>query len=116
MLFGHVEKPEHIVDHIIRIRELNKDTNGFTTFIPLKFSLENTELEQKHMIQRESPSTYDLRVIAVSRILLSDVLNNISVYWIALGKKLSSSCSSLRWQRFSRDSVFRGDIQSNRKA
>lgn len=89
MLFGHIEKPEHIVDHIIRIRELNKDTNGFTTFIPLKFSLENTELEQKHMIQRESPSTYDLRVIAVSRILLSDVLNNISVYWIALGKKLA---------------------------
>lgn len=89
MLFGHVEKPEHIVDHILRIRELNKRTNGFTTFIPLKFSLENTELEQKHLIQRESPSTYDLRVIAVSRILLSKVLNNISVYWIALGKKLA---------------------------
>ena len=44
MLFGHIEKPEHIVDHIIRIRELNKDTNGFTTFIPLKFSLENTRI------------------------------------------------------------------------
>lgn len=89
MLFGHIEKPEHIVDHIIRIRELNKNTNGFTTFIPLKFSLENTELEKKHMIQRESPSTYDMRVIAISRILLSNVLNNISVYWIALGKKLA---------------------------
>jgi aminodeoxyfutalosine synthase len=89
MLFGHVEKPEHIVDHIIRIRELHKNTNGFTTFIPLKFSLENTELEKNHMIQRESPSTYDLRVIAVSRILLSNVLKNISVYWVALGKKLA---------------------------
>lgn len=89
MLFGHIEKPEHIVDHIIRIKELNKKTNGFTTFIPLKFSLENTELEQKELIQRESPSIYDLRVIAVSRILLSNILNNISVYWIALGKKLA---------------------------
>ena len=89
MLFGHVEKPEHIVDHIIRIRELHKTTQGFTTFIPLKFSLENTELEKNHMLQRESPSTYDLRIIAVSRILLSNVLNNISVYWIALGKKLA---------------------------
>lgn len=89
MLFGHVEKPEHIVDHIIRIRELHKNTNGFTTFIPLKFSLENTELENNQVIQRESPSTYDLRVIAISRILLSNVLNNISVYWIALGKKLA---------------------------
>lgn len=41
------------------------------------------------LIQRESPSVYDLRVIAVSRILLSNILNNISVYWIALGKKLA---------------------------
>lgn len=89
MLFGHVEKPEHIVDHVIRVRELHKKTKGFTTFIPLKFSLENTELEQKGMVTAESPSPYDLRVIAVSRLLLAGVLNNISVYWVALGKKVA---------------------------
>jgi aminodeoxyfutalosine synthase len=89
MLFGHVEKPEHIVDHIIKIRELHKKTKGFTTFIPLKFSLENTPLEQKGLVTAESPSTYDLRVIAVSRLLLANVLNNISVYWVALGKKVA---------------------------
>ena len=89
MLFGHVEKPEHIVDHVIKIRDLHKVTKGFTTFIPLKFSLENTELEQKGMVTAESPSQYDLRVIAVSRLLLAKVLNNISVYWVALGKKVA---------------------------
>jgi aminodeoxyfutalosine synthase len=89
MLFGHVEKPEHVVDHVIRIRELHKKTRGFTTFIPLKFSLENTELEQKGLVTAESPSTYDLRVIAVSRLLLANVLNNVSVYWVALGKKVA---------------------------
>jgi aminodeoxyfutalosine synthase len=89
MLFGHIEKPEHIVDHILKIRDLHKKTKGFTTFIPLKFSLDNTELEQKEIIVRESPSTYDLRIIAVSRILLANVLDNISVYWVALGKKLA---------------------------
>ena len=89
MLFGHVEKPEHIVDHVIKIRELHKKTNGFTTFIPLKFSLENTELEQKGLVIAESPATYDLRVIAVSRLLLANVVNNISVYWVALGKKIA---------------------------
>lgn len=89
MLFGHVEKPEHIVDHVINIRELNKKTKGFTTFIPLKFSLENTELEQKGLVTAESPATYDLRVIAVSRLLLANVLNNVSVYWVALGKKVA---------------------------
>lgn len=73
----------------MKIRELHKKTKGFTTFIPLKFSLDNTELEQKEIITRESPSTYDLRVIAVSRLLLANVLDNISVYWVALGKKLA---------------------------
>jgi aminodeoxyfutalosine synthase len=89
MLFGHVEKLEDIVDHILKIRDLHKKTNGFNTFIPLKFSLDNTELEQNGIISMESPSTYDLRVIAVSRLLLSNVLNNISIYWVALSKKLA---------------------------
>lgn len=89
MLFGHIEKPEHIIDHIIKIRELNKKTHGFNTFIPLKFSLENTELEKKKLIVRESPSTYDLRIIAIARLLLKDVLDNISVYWVSLGKKIA---------------------------
>ena len=89
MLFGHIEKPEHIVDHILKIRETHKKTKGFITFIPLKFSLDNTELEYKGIITGESPSTYDLRIIAVSRLLLANVLNNISVYWVALGKKLA---------------------------
>lgn len=89
MLFGHVEKPEHVVDHVIKIRDLHKKTGGFTTFIPLKFSLENTELEQKGLITAESPSPYDLRVIAVSRLLLGDTLRNLSIYWVALGKKIA---------------------------
>jgi aminodeoxyfutalosine synthase len=89
MLFGHLEKPEHVVEHILQIRDLQKKTHGFTTFIPLKFSLENTELEQKGFIKAESPATYDLRVIAISRLLLGNVLDNLSVYWVALGKKLA---------------------------
>jgi aminodeoxyfutalosine synthase len=89
MLFGHIEKPEDIVDHIIKLRELNKKTHGFTTFIPLKFSLENTELEKQHTLTAESPSTYDLRIIALSRLLFYEGLKNISVYWVALGKKLA---------------------------
>ena len=89
MLFGHVEKPEHIVDHLIKLREVQKRTKGFITFIPLKFSLENTELEQKGLVTSESASTYDLRVIALSRLMLAGCLDNISVYWVALGKKLA---------------------------
>ena len=89
MLYGHIEKPEHIIDHLIKIRDLQKKTNGFITLIPLKFSLDNTELEQKHLVNNECSSVYDLRVIALSRLMLANVLNNISVYWVAYGKKLA---------------------------
>ena len=89
MLYGHIEKPEHVIDHLIKIRELQKRTNGFLTFIPLKFSLDNTELENEHQVTQECSSLYDLKVIALSRLMLAGVLNNISVYWVAYGKKLA---------------------------
>ena len=89
MLYGHIEKPEHIIDHLLKIRDLQKKTNGFITFIPLKFSLDNTELEQKKLVRHESSSIYDLKIIALSRLMLAGSLNNISVYWVAYGKKLA---------------------------
>ncbi len=88
MLYGHIEEPKHIIDHIIRLRELQKRSNGFLTFIPLRFSPDNTELVIKHKIKDRSP-LYDLKVIAIARLLLANYINNISVYWIALGKKLA---------------------------
>ena len=89
MLYGHIEKPDHIVDHLLKIRNLQKKTGGFLTLIPLKFSLDNTELEQKNMLKQECSSIYDLKVIALSRLMLAGYLNNISVYWVADGKKLA---------------------------
>ena len=89
MLYGHIEKPEHVIDHLLKIRELQKKTGGFITFIPLKFSLDNTDLEKEHLVTNESSSVYDLKVIAISRLMLANVLNNISVYWVAYGKKLA---------------------------
>jgi len=89
MLYGHIEEPKHVVDHLIKIRELQKKTNGFITLIPLKFSLENTELEKKNQLTQECSSIYDLKVIALSRLMLAGFLNNISVYWVADGKKLA---------------------------
>ena len=89
MLYGHIEKPQHVIDHLIKIRELQKKTGGFITFIPLKFSLDNTELEQQGLVKHESSSIYDLKIIATSRLMLAGALDNISVYWVAFGKKLA---------------------------
>ena len=80
MLYGHVEKPFHRVDHLIRLRELQDETGGFQTFIPLAFHPENTGLS--HI---KKPSAFDdLRTMAISRLML-DNIPHIKAYWIMLG-------------------------------
>ena len=80
MLYGHIEKPYHRIDHLIRLRELQDETNGFQTFIPLAFHPENTGLD--HI---EKPTALeDLRTLAISRLMLDNV-PHIKAYWIMLG-------------------------------
>jgi aminodeoxyfutalosine synthase len=80
MLYGHVEKPFHRVDHLLRLRELQDETGGFQTFIPLAFHPENTGLS--HI--KKPTAIEDLRTMAISRLLL-DNIDHIKAYWIMLG-------------------------------
>ena len=80
MLYGHVEGPWHRIDHLLRLRELQDQTGGFQTFIPLAFHPENTKLSH---ITKPS-SLVDLRVMAASRLFL-DNFPHIKAYWIMLG-------------------------------
>src|SRR3954453_1570595 len=82
MLYGHIEKAEHRIDHLIRLRELQDKTGGFQTFIPLAFHPDNTRLDH---IQKPSGVT-DLRVMAVSRLML-DNFPHVKAYWVMLGIK-----------------------------
>src|SRR5262245_11072247 len=82
MLYGHIEKPWHRVDHLCRLRELQDETGGFQTFIPLAFHPENTGLDH---IPKPSGLT-DLKVMALSRIML-DNFDHVKAYWIMLGEK-----------------------------
>jgi aminodeoxyfutalosine synthase len=70
MLYGHIEKPYHRVDHLIRLRELQDETGGFQTFIPLAFHPDNTGLA--HL--RKPSAMEDLRTLAVSRIMLEIIV------------------------------------------
>lgn len=84
MLIGHVEKPEHRVDHLHRLRQLQDETGGFTAFVPLAFHPENTKLA--HLT---GPSGYDmLKTLAVARLYLDNV-EHIKAYWILMGMKLA---------------------------
>jgi Thiamine biosynthesis enzyme ThiH and related uncharacterized enzymes len=71
MMFGHIEKPEHIVEHLERVRRIQDETGGFTAFIPWTFKKGNTMLD--HI--EEASSVYYLKVLALSRIYLDNFKN-----------------------------------------
>lgn len=80
MLYGHVEQPYHRIDHLVRLRQLQDETGGFQTFIPLAFHPDHTGLS--HL--PKPSSLLDLRTVAVSRLMLDNV-PHIKAYWIMLG-------------------------------
>ncbi len=82
MLYGHIEKGHHRIDHLVRLRELQDETGGFQTFIPLAFHPDNTKLSH---IPKASGLT-DLRVMAISRLML-DNFPHVKAYWVMLGIK-----------------------------
>ena len=84
MLYGHVERPAEIVDHLLRLRELQDETGGFNSFIPLSFQPANTKLADL-----PGPSGYDdLLMLAVGRLVL-DNFRHIKAFWINVGLKLA---------------------------
>src|SRR5207245_1605689 len=78
LLYGHVETYEERVDHLLRLRAQQDETGGFLAFIPLAFHPENTVFERRGF--RFTTGADDLKMIAVSRLLL-DNIPNIKAYW-----------------------------------
>jgi len=77
MLFGHVEEREHRIDHMMRIRKLQDETNGFNAFIPLVYQTENNYLNIKNPITANEV----LKTMAIARIVLDNV-PNLKAYWV----------------------------------
>jgi aminodeoxyfutalosine synthase len=84
MLYGHVENDEDRIDHLLRLRAVQDETNGFQTFIPLAFHPENTALA--HL--PKTTGMLDIRQIAVSRLIL-DNFPHIKAYWQMLTPKIA---------------------------
>jgi aminodeoxyfutalosine synthase len=84
MLYGHIETPAEVADHLLRLRDLQDETDGFNAFIPLSFQPANTQLADL-----PGPSGYDdLLILAVSRLVL-DNFRHIKAFWINVGLKLA---------------------------
>ncbi|MEO7044187.1 MAG: aminofutalosine synthase MqnE [Ferruginibacter sp.] len=82
MLYGHIEKFEHRIDHMRKLRDLQDKTNGFNTFIPLKFRNSNNDMSDVP----ESSVTEDMRLYAIARIYL-DNFPHMKAYWPMLGRQ-----------------------------
>jgi aminodeoxyfutalosine synthase len=86
MLYGHVETYEERVDHLLRLREVQDETGGFLEVIPLAFHPHNTVFERRGWTF--TPGSDDLKLIAVSRLLLDNV-PHVKAYWIMMGLPLA---------------------------
>jgi aminodeoxyfutalosine synthase len=84
MLYGHIETEEDRVDHLLKLRALQDDTQGFVTFIPLAFHPDNTPLE--HI--PKTTGLLDIKNIAVARLML-DNIPHIKAYWIMMTPKIA---------------------------
>lgn len=84
LLYGHIETEEEVIDHLLKLRELQDETGGFQAFIPLPFHPENTMMDSF-----KRPTAFDqLRMFCVSRLML-DNFEHIKAYWIMVGLKTS---------------------------
>ncbi|MFN3325262.1 MAG: aminofutalosine synthase MqnE [Bryobacteraceae bacterium] len=95
MLYGHIENEEDRVDHLVRLRELQDETNGFVTFIPLAFHPDNTPLQ--HI--PKTTGFADIKNIAVARLML-DNIPHIKAYWIMMTPRIAQIA-----QRFGADDI-----------
>jgi len=84
LLYGHIEKYEHRIDHMERLRQLQDKTKGFNTFIPLKFRNEGNDMSNIP----ESTMANDLKMYAISRLYL-DNFPHVKAYWPMLGRDIA---------------------------
>lgn len=89
LLYGHVETAADRVDHMLMLRELQDETGGFSTFIPLAWHPDNTALGRELALEgRRTGGVDDLKALAVGRLLLDNV-PHIKTHWIMVTTKLS---------------------------
>jgi FO synthase subunit 2 len=92
MMFGHIESARDRVNHIAKIREIQKDTGGFTEFVPLNFIASEAPMYKHNLhenIQQGASAKDVLLTHAIARIMLNNYINNIQMSWVKEGQKMS---------------------------
>ncbi len=84
LLYGHIETHEERVEHCLRLREVQDETGGFMSFIPLAYQVGKTRV-----VERQASAVEDLKTIAIARLLL-DNFPHIKAYWVTMGEEIAS--------------------------
>ncbi|HEX8814370.1 MAG TPA: 5-amino-6-(D-ribitylamino)uracil--L-tyrosine 4-hydroxyphenyl transferase CofH [Terriglobales bacterium] len=92
LMYGHVETPEHWMNQILMFREIQRQTGGFTEFVPLGFVHQNTLLFQQGLSRTGPTLAEHLKIHALARVMLAGAINNIQVSWVKLNRGLSQLC------------------------
>ena len=92
IMFGHVDRPEHWARHLLRIRDLQARTGGFTEFVPLPFVHMEAPMHLKGLSRLGPTWRETLLMHAVSRLVLNPLLANIQVSWVKLGPDGVRAC------------------------
>jgi FO synthase len=92
MMYGHTETEEHWIRHLMLLRDVQKETGGFTEFVPLGFVHEFTQL-YKSGDARPGPTVAEhLKVHALSRLMLQGWIDNIQVSWVKMSREMTQAC------------------------
>src|SRR5436309_3584355 len=94
IMYGHVETPAHWVRHMALLRSIQKDTGGFTEFVPLSLIHSEAPMYAKALVEGVRPGATGVEVIrmhALARVLLGPVLRNIQASWVKEGPKLAQA-------------------------
>src|SRR5438045_3861292 len=92
LMYGHVETPEHWVNQLLFLREIQNETGGFTEFVPLGFVHQNTLLFHQGLARSGPTLAEHLKIHALARLMLAGSINNIQVSWVKLNRRLSQLC------------------------
>ena len=92
MMYGHTERSEHWVRHMLLLRNIQKDTGGFSEFVPLGFIHSETRLYRKGHARAGATLDEHLIVHALARLLLNNHIPNLQVSWVKLGFPLALAC------------------------
>jgi 7,8-didemethyl-8-hydroxy-5-deazariboflavin synthase CofH subunit len=95
IMYGHVETPQDLARHIDLIRGIQKETHGFTEFVPLSFIAAEAPMVRKSLVAgvRETVTRQDvLRMYATARLMLDPWITNVQATWVKQGPQLAQEC------------------------